>query len=370
MPPPTVSLALAGDVMTGRGVDQILPHPSDPELRESYIRDARGYVRLAESANGPIPQPVGFDWPWGDALEVMDGLAPDVRLINLETSITTSRAYQPGKGIHYRMHPANTACLTTADIQVCTLANNHVLDFGEAGLLETLRTLGEAGIITAGAGRDLVDAVRPAVLPIGDVGRLVVFSLGHGSSGVPARWAAAPDRPGVDYLADLSPHSVARVVERIAAIRQPNDVVVVSIHWGSNWGYETSREQTRFAHGLIDGGADIIHGHSSHHPRQVQIYRGRPVLYGCGDLINDYEGIGGYEEFRDDLRLLYFAALDASTRELVSLRAAAFQVRRMRLERASKEAVRWLASRLDEVSHGRGVQVRLAADGLLSIDPR
>src|SRR6266566_7783339 len=98
-----VTRFLCGDVMLGRGVDQILPHPGDPQLRETYARDARAYVRLAERANGPVPQPASFCWPWGDALAVLDEVAPDARVINLETSVTRSADFAPGKAIHYRM---------------------------------------------------------------------------------------------------------------------------------------------------------------------------------------------------------------------------------------------------------------------------
>ena len=141
---------LCGDVMTGRGVDQILPHPGDPRLRESYVREATGYVALAEAASGPIPRPVDPAWPWGDALTVLGDLAPDIRLINLETSITRSGDFAPGKQVHYRMNPANIGCLTVARPDVCALANNHVLDFGRGGLAETLDTLAGAGLPAAG----------------------------------------------------------------------------------------------------------------------------------------------------------------------------------------------------------------------------
>ena len=94
---------------------------------------------------------------------------------------------------------------------------------------------------------------------------------------------------------------------------QAGDHVIVSIHWGGNWGYDIPREQETFAKTLIDqGGVDIVHGHSSHHPKRMEIYRGRLILYGAGDLINDYEGIGGYEEFRPELSLIYLPRLSAS----------------------------------------------------------
>ena len=123
-----ITLFLCGDVMTGRGIGQIMPNPSHPRIYEAYVKDAGGYVELAERENGPIPRSVDPAYIWGDALDELERVAPDVRIINLETSITTSEAYWKGKGINYRMHPENRPCLTAAKIDCCTLANNHVLD--------------------------------------------------------------------------------------------------------------------------------------------------------------------------------------------------------------------------------------------------
>src|SRR5512133_1189507 len=133
-----VTLFLCGDVMTGRGIDQILPHSAPPQLFEPYVRDARKYVELAERQSGPIPRPVDFAYVWGDALAELQRRQPTVKLINLETSLTADGMHWPGKGIHYRMHPANVPLLTTAGIDVVALANNHVLDWGYAGLAQTL----------------------------------------------------------------------------------------------------------------------------------------------------------------------------------------------------------------------------------------
>ena len=147
-----VTLFLCGDVMTGRGVDQVLPHPSDPAIHERYMRRASGYVDIAEDAHGQIPQPAAFDYIWGEALAEFKRADPDAKLINLETAVTTSNEYWKGKGIHYRMHPDNAACIIAAGIDVCTMANNHVLDWGYSGLAETIKTLNNAGIKTIGAG--------------------------------------------------------------------------------------------------------------------------------------------------------------------------------------------------------------------------
>ncbi|MEV8020116.1 CapA family protein [Streptomyces sp. NPDC086554] len=344
------TLFVCGDVMLGRGVDQILPHPGDPELRESYMRDANGYVALAEAVNGPIPLPVDFAWPWGDALDALAAAAPDARVINLETSVTRSGSFAPGKGIHYRMHPANVPCLSAARPDVCVLANNHVLDFGRRGLAETLDSLAGARLRTAGAGRDAAAASRPAIIPLEANHRLLVFSIGMPSSGVPHDWAATEDRSGVSFVAGPSDSAAAELADRVRRMKRPGDIAMVSVHWGSNWGYRIPRDQVAFAHALIDAGADVVHGHSSHHPRPLETYRGKLVLYGCGDFINDYEGITGYEQYRDDLRLLCLASLEPGTGRLIELRIVPLQSRRMRLCHASSEDSRWLSALLDRIA--------------------
>ncbi|WNM32897.1 CapA family protein [Streptomyces sp. Li-HN-5-11] len=347
-----VTLFVCGDVMLGRGVDQVLPHPGDPALRESWIRDARAYVELAEAARGPIPAPVPPAWPWGEALRTLEREAPDVRIVNLETSVTGSDTFAPDKEIHYRMHPANVAALAVGRPDVCVLANNHVLDFGRPGLLETLDSLRDARLRIAGAGRNAEEAYAPAVCPVTAGSRVLVFALGMASSGIPPSWAATADRAGVAYVPEPTQEAAALTVGRVQQVRCPGDVVVVSVHWGSNWGYHVPREQTRFAHLLVDGGVDVVHGHSSHHPRRVEVYRGRLILYGCGDFIDDYEGISGYEEYRDDLRPAYFVTLEADTGRLADLRVVTLVARRMRLEQAGEEDRAWLRATLGRLSTG------------------
>src|SRR5215467_1293744 len=364
-----VTVFACGDVMLGRGVDQVLPHPGDPELRESAAGDARAYVRLAERVNGPIPQPASFSWPWGDALAVLDEEAPDARVINLETSVTRSADFAAGKAVCYRMSPDNLPAVTVARPDVCVLANNHVLDFGRSGLAETLGTLAAAGLPAAGAGRDAAQAWQPSVVSVPGGGRVVVFGCGAASSGIPPRWAATATRPGVAFLPRLSGAAADDLIARAGAARQPGDVVVVSIHWGPNWGYDVTGDQVRFAHRLIDGGVDVIHGHSSHHPRPVEVYRGRLVLYGCGDAINDYEGISGYEQFRGELRLLYLASVTAGTGMLAALHMVPMQAKNMRLRHASTADSRWMRTTLEQASRCFGSQIRHLPDGSLILQP-
>jgi poly-gamma-glutamate synthesis protein (capsule biosynthesis protein) len=363
------TLFLCGDVMTGRGVDQILPHPGDPRLREAYIHEATGYVALAEGVNGPVPRPVDPAWPWGDALALLDGLAPEVRLINLETSVTVSGEFTPGKAVHYRMSPANIACLTVARPDVCALANNHVLDFGQNGLAETLATLARAGLPSAGAGLDAAGAQRAAVVSVADGGRVTVISCGTASSGIPRGWAAGVWRPGVYLLPSLSRQAADQVASRARAGGRPGDLAVISVHWGPNWGYEVGQDEIAFAHRLIDDGVDLVHGHSSHHPRPIEVYRGKLILYGCGDFIDDYEGIAGYREYRDDLRLAFFASLRRGTGELAELRMVPMQARKLRLWLAGARDRRWLATTIGRISRPFGVRVELAPDGALMLRP-
>ncbi len=336
-----VTLFLCGDVMTGRGVDQILPHPSVPEIFEPCVSDAREYVALAERAGGPIPRRVAPEYIWGDALEELARAGPDARIINLETSVTTSADSWWGDGINYRMHPDNVACLTSARVDVSVLANNHVLDHGYAGLEETLDTLTAAGLKTAGAGRNIAEAHRPAIIDLPGDCRVVVFAFGTPSSGIPFGWGAAPDRAGIDFLEDLSTSTADAVVQRVGRVKRRGDVVVA------------------------DGGVDLVHGHSSHHPRPIEVYRGKLVLYGCGDFIDDYEGIPGFEAFRADLVLLYLPTVDPRNGQLLRLRMTPMRIRRMRLNRASAEEAEWLRHTVHRISAQFGTGVDMAPDGAL-----
>jgi poly-gamma-glutamate synthesis protein (capsule biosynthesis protein) len=363
----TVRVFLCGDVMTGRGIDQILPQPCDPVLHESYATSALHYVRLAEEANGPIPRHVAPSYVWGAALDELSRTPAHARIINLETSITRSATFVP-KGINYRMSPENAACLAAAGVDCCALANNHVLDWSRAGLLDTLDSLDKLRIKYAGAGRDLAEASAPAVLATDSGSRVVIFAFASVTSGVPPDWAATPERAGVNLLSDLSETTIARIAEHVMQVRRPGDVIVLSIHWGPNWGYDIPMEQTRFARALLDRApVSIIHGHSSHHPKAIELYRNRLILHGCGDFLNDYEGITGHEQFRDDLALMYFADIDPGSADTVALTMAPLQIRRFQLVAASRADVDWLQRSLDRESRRFGARVEREPDGRLTL---
>jgi poly-gamma-glutamate capsule biosynthesis protein CapA/YwtB (metallophosphatase superfamily) len=365
----SIRLFLCGDVMTGRGIDQVLPHPTDPTLHEPYIGDARSYVERAESVNGAIPRPVEFDYIWGDALAELDCAGVDLRIINLETSITSSEDYWRDKEIHYRMHPRNIDCITAARIDCCCLANNHVLDWGYDGLAETLRTLDAAGIAHTGAGRDAVEAAAPAVLEVPGKGRVLVFSYASPTSGVPWKWAATARRPGVNFLEDASKKTARRIAQEMRGFNRQCDVIVASIHWGGNWGYRIRDEETCFAHQLIEHGIAVVHGHSSHHVKTAEIYSDGLALYGCGDFLNDYEGISGYEVFRSDLRLMYLPAIDPGLGQLVEVLLVPMRVARFRLNRAVGADAEWLCDLLNRLGTPLGTRGELGPDHTLSLHP-
>jgi poly-gamma-glutamate capsule biosynthesis protein CapA/YwtB (metallophosphatase superfamily) len=363
-----ITIFMCGDVMTGRGIDQVLPHPSDPRIYEPYVRDARGYVELAEKATGPISHPVSFAYIWGDALDEWERMSPDVRIINLETSVTTSNDYWKGKGINYRMHPENIPCLTAAKLDVCALANNHVLDWGYTGLTETLETLKNANIKSVGAGQNLKEAGAPAVVEVEGKGRVLVFSFGSITSGIPFSWAASENRPGVNLLQDFSENTVWDITINIQEVKKPGDIVVASIHWGSNWGYDISLDFMEFAHELIDkAGVDVIHGHSSHHVKGIEVYKDKPIIYGCGDFLDDYEGISGYEKFRDDLGLMYFVSMDPLTGKLVQLHMTPTQIKHFKVNRASRADALWLRDVLNREGKKFRIRVELNKDNTLTL---
>lgn len=341
----TVRLLFLGDVMTGRGIDQILPHPCDPRLYEEGARSALDYVRLAERANGPIPRPASLDYPWGDAAQSWRAAAPDLIVANVETAVTYSGRHVP-KGINYRMSPRNVGCLSAGAIGACSLANNHVLDWGQAGLAETLAVLEAEGIGVAGAGRDLAAASAPKIIEVAGGARVLLVGCAVADAGVPSSWAAGPARPGVN-LVDLSDETVSAIARGFDTVRRAGDLAVVSIHWGPNWGYDIPAAQRSFARALTDrAGVCVVHGHSSHHAKGIETHDGRLILYGCGDFLNDYEGITGAEAYRGDLVAAYLADIDGADGRVSDLEILPFQLRRFSLHRPAGQDIDWFAQRL------------------------
>jgi poly-gamma-glutamate synthesis protein (capsule biosynthesis protein) len=207
--------------------------------------------------------------------------------------------------------------------------------------------------------------MAPAVIELPGGGRVLLFAAADESSGVPRGWRAAHGQSGIHLLDGLGARGAEPLARAIASRRRAGDTVIVSLHWGGNWGYAIGRDERAFAHALVEAGADLVHGHSSHHARGFEIHRERLILYGCGDFINDYEGIGGHENYRGDLAVAYFARLvDGRLWELSLL---PFQSRRLSLRRASAADAGWLLATLNRECRPLGAELRLAGDGSLQL---
>jgi poly-gamma-glutamate capsule biosynthesis protein CapA/YwtB (metallophosphatase superfamily) len=201
-------------------------------------------------------------------------------------------------------------------------------------------------------------------------GRVLLFSFGTLTSGIPREWSATDTRAGVNLLEDLSEPTAARIADQMRQVQKPGDVILASIHWGENWGYDIPTEQIAFAHRLIDNGVAVVHGHSSHHVKAIEVFQDRLILYGCGDFLTDYEGISGYEEFRGDLAVMYLIELDCQSRHLISAQLVPMHMRRFRLEHASTADAQWLSELFSRLGAPFGTSVRLGPDNKMALEWR
>lgn len=223
-------------------------------------------------------------YPWGDTLSLFH--EADVRLCNLECALADRGAPWSAtpKVFHFRSDAKNVGTLTAAHIDAVSLANNHTLDFGEEGLLHMLSTLREAGIHCAGAGATLHEAAAPALWNVKgyEIGLLACTDN-------EPEWEATDERPGTCYVpVSLEEPRAIQLLETVKRTKAAVDLLIVSLHWGSNWGYDPPAEHVPFARALIDAGADLIFGHSGHVMRGIEVYRDKPILYCAGNFIDDY----------------------------------------------------------------------------------
>ena len=196
-----------------------------------------------------------------------------------------------------------------------------------------------------------------------------MFAWATHSAGVPDEWAASTERNGINLLTDLSAGTVRRITRDVERVKRPGDIAVASIHWGGNWGFKVPSSHQSFAHQLIDdAGIDVIHGHSSHHVKAIEVYRGKPILYGCGDFINDYEGISGHEQYRGDLALMYFLTVNSDNGQLQRLAMTPMQIKNFRVNHADAKDRQWLLSTMQRESRPFGVEVRTTEAGSLMAD--
>lgn len=198
---------------------------------------------------------------------------------NMEMPIATDPTLRPAFPEvcpDFRAPAATAEALRLAGFTLLNLANNHTMDWGEAGLLETMDRLHAAGIRTIGAGRTLEEARRPAIVEAD--GRTVAF-LGYG---VPGPWSAGPARPG---CAPIAPEAI---LEDLRAVRDRVDLTVVSLHTGVLSHYPNP-EDRRLARALIDNGACLVLGHGPHILQGIELYRDRTIAYSLGNFLLDID---------------------------------------------------------------------------------
>lgn len=249
----TITLAFGGDVMLGRLVNKTI------------------------RKRGP-------QYIWGNTLRLLK--EADLTLVNLECVIAKDGVpFFPPRVFYFRTDPESAMALTVAGIDIVSLANNHAMDFQAKALIESIEHLNKLGIAHAGAGRNKKQALKPALLEINGM-KIGVLSFADQFRD----YAAGKDSSGVNFIEiNLEKKNFERVRKTIQEVRdQGADLVVFSIHWGPNMRQEPTKYFVQFAHAVIDAGVDIFHGHSAHVFQGIEIYKGKPIFYDTGDLIDDY----------------------------------------------------------------------------------
>lgn len=314
----TVTVALAGDTMLGRGVARALTTSPPQALVAPEVRAAMDQA--------------------------------DLVVLNLECCISErGRPWDaPGKPFFFRAPPRAVELLVLLGVDCVTLANNHALDYGVDALLDTLVYLDAAGIAVVGAGADLEQARQPAVLGASGLRVAVVGVTDH-----PPDFSAGPDRPGVAF-ADLGRAVPDWLLQTVRAADA--DVLLVSPHWGPNMTTAPVRHVRRAATALVDAGATLVAGHSAHVPHGVA---GR-VLYDLGDFLDDYRVD---PRLRNDLGLLFLVSLDAGGP--VRLEALPLKLDFCHTRLAAGEDAAWMRHRFRAACATLGTTVEQATDRLI-----
>lgn len=303
----TTTLAFIGDVMLGRLVNEEIAHRSP----ESF---------------------------WGSALPVLK--SADAVFANLECAITDHREpwSRPPKVFHFRADEAAIDVLRVANIRYVSLANNHVLDFEEQGLLDTLRHLDAAGIVHAGAGATPEQAVAPVVVDVEGL-KVGLISL---TDNEPS-FAAGTDKPGTYYTEIHAKPAVLDPIERhIARLRENGaDLTVLSAHWGPNMVPTPNARFRAFARAAIERGIDLFHGHSAHIFQAVEQRAGGLILYDTGDFLDDY-AVDPW--LRNDWSFIFL--VEAKRARLVRLRMIPVLLTFAQVDLAQGDAFREICARM------------------------
>lgn len=313
-----MTLGLAGDVMIGRLVNDHLNHTSAKQI-------------------------------WGNVLPFLK--RTDLNVINLETTLTHSVKIVP-KTFNFKATPSKVKSLIEGAIHVVNLANNHILDYSEEGLLETLDTLNSVGIQHIGAGKNLSEATAPVILMRNGI-KLGILGCTDNESG----WKATGNHPGTFYL---EVGNLETIRHCIVQLRPQVDLLILSMHWGPNMRQRPSAQFRSFAHELIETGVDLIHGHSAHIFQGVEAYRGKLILYDTGDFVDDY---AVDPILRNDRS--FFFLVDVDKKGICGLRLVPTLISNFEVNLSKGLEAKQTLQRMQQLSHELHTDLQLEHDELV-----
>ena len=233
---------------------------------------AVGDIMLTGSAK-PLLQKKGYDHPFQDKNLSRLIASADVAFANLEYPITMKGVRYPDKEYTFRGDTESLSAIRKAGFDLLSLANNHIMDYGEKGLMDTIRQCRKNRLAFTGAGADLASASRLAVIKRHGIRYgLLAYSLTF-----PEEFWATPGKPGTAHP------DWAQVRQDIREARPRVDILMVSFHWGEELKSEPKKYQIDFAHHAITSGADMVLGHHPHVPQPIEIFKGKPIFYSLGN---------------------------------------------------------------------------------------
>lgn len=219
----------------------------------------------------------GIDYPWEDITQITNNA--DISVVNLETSVSTRGETKKPKGFGFRSAPETLLGLTNSGIDLVSLANNHIMDFGSDALSDTISSLENYNIQYVGAGENISQAEE--LITIESNNNTIGF-LAYSSILPWKEWSATDTSPGV---APLNPNDYENILNIINEANKSVDILVVILHWGTEYQSTPNEWQVELAHKMVNNGADLIVGHHPHILQGIEFYQEVPILYSIGNFI-------------------------------------------------------------------------------------
>lgn len=237
---------------------------------------------LLDRGIGKMIETHGADYPWRHVSHILNKY--DLALINLETSVGTRGNAMADKEYTFQSKPETLEGIVSGGIDGVSIANNHILDYGREGFMETLKNLEKMGIPYAGGGRKKQEALKPAIWEINgmQIGLLAFSRVIPDMS-----WYATDQRAGIASAYDYYLDSVCKT---ISETRKEVDFLIVSLHWGKELQNYPEEKDINAAKRLIDNGADLIMGHHPHVLQGIELYKNKPIVYSLGNFVFNGRG--------------------------------------------------------------------------------